>query len=513
MGGAITIIIVAGSLLVWGWSFLNWIWLKPKKLEKQLREQGLAGNPYRLLFGDSKDMATAIREARSQSMNFSHHIAHRALPSSHLTINKYGKNCFAWVGPTPRVYITHPEQLKTVFSLINDIPKAPLFPPARTPGSGGLVSLEGSKWAKHRKIINPAFHTEKLKDMFPAFFESCNEMIKKWEVMVSEEEEGRFELDVWPDLQNMTADSISRTAFGSSYEEGKKIFQFLKTWVSLLVARLTKGVYNIPGWRFVPTQMNRKMEEVNREIKSMVWGIISKRQTAMEAAQVSNNADLLGILLEENKKDAVGMSMEDIISECKLFYFAGQETTASLLVWTMVLLGRYSEWQDQARAEVLDVFGEDKKVDFDGLNRLKVVSMILYEVLRLYPPVGILARGIHKETKLGNLLLPGGVSIGIPIIHIHHDHQIWGEDADEFKPERFSEGISKATNNKVCFLPFGWGPRICVGQNFAMIEAKIALTMILQHFSFQLSPSYTHAPASNVTVQPQHGAHLILRKL
>lgn len=120
--------------------------------------------------------------------------------------------------------------------------------------------------------------------------------------------------------------------------------------------------------------MNRKMEEVNREIKSMVWGIISKRQAAMEAAQVSNNADLLGILLEENKKDAVGMSMEDIISECKLFYFAGQETTASLLVWTMVLLGRYSEWQDRARAEVLDVFGEDKKVDFDGLNRLKVVS-------------------------------------------------------------------------------------------------------------------------------------------
>lgn len=84
--------------------------------------------------------------------------------------------------------------------------------------------------------------------MFPAFSESCNEMISKWEKMVSEKK-GSFELDVWPDLQSMTADVISRTAFGSSYEEGKKIFQFLKNWISLLVTCLTKGVYNIPGWR------------------------------------------------------------------------------------------------------------------------------------------------------------------------------------------------------------------------------------------------------------------------
>lgn len=124
------------------------------------------------------------------------------------------------------------------------------------------------------------------------------------------------------------------------------------------------------------------MGEIDRKIRDMVWGIISKRQNAMKKGEGSNNEDLLGILLEsnanqieeqENKKD-VGMSIEEVISECRLFYFAGQETTAALLAWTMVLLGRYSEWQDRARAEVFEVFGDNKKWDFEGLSRLRVVS-------------------------------------------------------------------------------------------------------------------------------------------
>ncbi|XP_023529493.1 cytochrome P450 CYP72A219-like [Cucurbita pepo subsp. pepo] len=506
-----------GLLGVWGWKILNWMWLRPKRLEKCLRHQGLAGNSYRLLFGDSKDTAAAVRQAKTQPISFSHRIAARATPSSHITIDQYGKDSFTWIGPTPRVYITHPEQVKMVFSQINDIRKTTSFPFRRRMG-GGVVSLEGAKWAKHRKIINPAFHMEKLKDMFPAFSQSCSEMINKWEMMITKE--GCCELDVWPDLQNMAADVISRTAFGSSYEEGKKIFQLLKQWASLLMAYVMKGVYFIPGLRFLPTKLNKRMDEINGNIRDMIWGIINKRQNAMKKGEASND-DLLGILLEsnsreiqehKNKKD-VGMSIEEVIAECRLFYFAGQETTAALLAWTMVLLGRYSEWQDRARAEVLEVFGDNKKFDFDGLSRLKIVTMILNEVLRLYPPVGMLAREIHKETKLGNLTLPVGVSIGIPIVCIHQDPTIWGEDASEFKPERFAEGISKATKNQVCFIPFGWGPRICLGQNFAMIEAKIALSMILQRFSFELSPSYTHAPISNVTIQPQHGAHLILHRL
>ncbi|KAI8007931.1 Cytochrome P450 72A14 [Camellia lanceoleosa] len=141
------------------------------------------------------------------------------------------------------------------------------------------------------------------------------------------------------------------------------------------------------------------------------------------------------------------------------------------------------------------------------------MTMIFYEVLRLYPSVPILVRTVHKKTKVGNFVLPPGLELLLSVMSIHRDHETWGEDVMEFKPERFSEGIAKATKTPSTFLPFGGGPRNCIGQNFAMIEAKMALAMILQRFSFQLSPSYVHAPSNVLTLNPQHGARLILQKI
>lgn len=142
------------------------------------------------------------------------------------------------------------------------------------------------------------------------------------------------------------------------------------------------------------------------------------------------------------------------------------------------------------------------------------MSMILNESLRLYTPVASLNRYVKREVRLGKLVLPANMEILIPTLALHHNPDIWGEDAHIFNPKRFSEGVSGATNsNTSAFLPFGSGPRNCVGMNFAFAEAKIVLSMILQRFKFTLSPNYVHAPIQILTICPQYGVQVMLHKL
>ncbi|KAJ9554673.1 hypothetical protein OSB04_018718 [Centaurea solstitialis] len=503
------------TLALFVWRILNFLWLKPKKMEKFLRDQGLKGTRYRFMAGDLKEVEKMRNESRSKPMSVAdHNIAPRVLAFFHKSLAAHGKTCFTWMGVRPMVHISDSTMIREVLANHFQLQKAKGGNPLTKLLVTGLLDVETDQWVKHRKIINPAFHVEKLKHMVPAFYVSCTEMIHKWEEMMAKETS--CEVDVWPHLQTLTADVISRTAFGSSFEEGRKIFELQREQGALFM-KAAASIY-IPGTKFLPTKTNKRMKEIDREVKAMIKRIIDKRVVAMKAGQ-SINDDLLGFLLDSNYKEIkqhgnnnFGLSIEEVIEECKAFYFAGQETTGNLLVWTMILLGQYKDWQTHAREEVLQVFGHEKPY-IDGLNHLKVVNMILNEVLRLYPPVVLLRRSVHEETKLRNLILPAGSLLQLSTLLLHHDQDIWGKDVYEFKPERFSEGVLKATKGQAAYLPFGGGPRICIGQNFAMLEAKIALAMILQRFSFDLSPSYSHAPHTIITLRPQFGAHLILHKL
>lgn len=139
--------------------------------------------------------------------------------------------------------------------------------------------------------------------------------------------------------------------------------------------------------------------------------------------------------------------------------------------------------------------------------------MVLLEALRLYCPAIEIIRVASQDMKLGDLMIPRGTCLTIPVIMIQRNEKYWGEDANEFNPIRFINGVSKAAKHPNALLAFSVGPRNCIGQNFAMLEAKTVMALIIQRFSWSLSPDYQHAPANNLTLQPQHGLPIILKPL
>ncbi|PKI55149.1 hypothetical protein CRG98_024440 [Punica granatum] len=257
-------------------------------------------------------------------------------------------------------------------------------------------------------------------------------------------------------------------------------------------------------------------EKLEKGIRDAILRIIKKREEKIAYGELDGYGnDFLGLLmqafLEEDRKKRI--TIDDVVDECKTFYVAGQETTNTMLTWTLFLLAVYTDWQEEARKEVLYVFGQ-RDPYHDGITKLKTMTMIINESLRLYTPVISLTREVSRQDRLGKLVVPANMHILVANLKVHHDPQIWGEDAHLFKPERFSEGVAKATNNNpAVFLPFGMGPRNCVGMNFAITEAKIAISMILQRYSFTLSPAYVHSPTQILTTRPQHGVHVILHPL
>lgn len=139
--------------------------------------------------------------------------------------------------------------------------------------------------------------------------------------------------------------------------------------------------------------------------------------------------------------------------------------------------------------------------------------MVIQETLRLFPPSACVVRETLQSVKLGDIQVPKGITTSTTISMLHHDPNNWGSDADEFNPDRFSRGIASACRFPHTYLPFGLGMRTCLGQNFAMVELKVLLTLLLSRFTFSLSPSYRHSPAFRLTIEPEFGVPLIVKRL
>ncbi|KAL2472242.1 Cytochrome [Abeliophyllum distichum] len=507
---AITLLIMI--LLMRAWKILSWIWVNPKKKERTLKQQGFKGNSYslrNLLFGEVKKNSTVNAKALSKAISIHDDIVPRAIPFVHETVKKHGTKSFMWVGTRPRMLVLDPDQMKTIMNEYNSFIKN--FKVANSIVKllvGGLINLEGNEWSKSRGSFNPLFYFEKLKQMVPAFQVSCDEIMDEWKNFVFKD--GSCEVDVVHYLESYTSKVLSKALFTTDHAKDKRIYELLKE-TSILTTQ-TSQILDFPGAKYLPTRANRRAKQIMSELRTLFAERIDEKAKAIKEGQTKGD-NFFDVLLKFEVAQAHGIkNMDDIFGQLKLFYFAGFETSSMMLVWTMILLSIHPHWQERAREEVFQIFG-DRKVDYEGISQLKVVSMIFNEVMRLYPSVVELSRLVEKETKLGDNIIPADTLLMLPIMMVHRNPEYWGEDVNEFKPDRFAEGVLKATKGKTAYFPFGWGPRVCIGQNFALLEGKVMMANILRTFSFELSPTYAHAPHVVFTLQPQYGAPIILHKL
>ncbi|KAK3025732.1 hypothetical protein RJ639_042501 [Escallonia herrerae] len=494
------------------------LWWRPKKIEQHFSKQGIRGPPYRFFIGNAKEIVSLMSKASSQPMPSSHNILPRVLSFYHHWKKIYGPTFLVWFGPTVRLTVADPDLIREIFTSKSEFyEKNEAHPLIKQLEGDGLLSLKGEKWAHHRKIITPTFHMENLKLLIPVAGSSVVEMLDKW---VAKSNSGEVEIEVSQWFQTLTEDIVTRAAFGHSYEDGKAIFQ-LQAQQMVLASEAFQKVF-IPGYRYLPTKRNMKSWRLEKEIKKSLMRVIERRRENWDDETMGNGRpkDLLGLMIQASTRELDSNSFpsslitaRDIAEECKSLFFAGEQTTSNLLTWTTVLLAMHPKWQVLARDEVLRVCGPRDIPTKDDVAKLKTLTMILNESLRLYPPIVATIRRAKADVELGGCKVPRGTELLIPILAVHHDQGIWGNDANEFNPGRFSDGVARAAKHPVAFIPFGLGVRKCIGQNLANLQAKLTLAITLQRFSFRMAPNYQHAPTVLMLLYPQYGAPILFRRL
>ncbi|KAG7575194.1 Cytochrome P450 superfamily [Arabidopsis suecica] len=495
-------------------AFMILVW-HPFVLTRRFKNQGISGPKYRIFHGNLSEIKKMKRESHRSTLDpSSNDIFPRILPHYQRWMSQYGETFLYWNGTEPRICISDPELAKNILSnKLGFFVKSKIRPEAvKLVGSKGLVFIEGADWVRHRRILNPAFSIDRLKIMTTVMVDCTLKMLEEWRKEKSKEEteQPMIKKEMHREFQRLTADIIATSAFGSSYVEGIEVFRSQMELKKCCIPSLNKIF--IPGTQYLPTPSNFRIWKLERKMDKSIKRIIRSRLES----QSDYGDDLLGILLKayETEGNERKMSIEEIIHECRTFFFGGHETTANLLTWTTMLLSLHQDWQEKLREEIFKECGKQKTPDSETFSKLKLMNMVIMESLRLYGPVSALSREASVNTKLGDLEIPKGTTVVIPLLKMHSDKTLWGSDADKFNPTRFANGVSRAANHPNALLAFSVGPRACIGQNFVMIEAKTVLTMILQRFRFiSLCDEYKHAPVDHLTIQPQYGLPVMLQPL
>ncbi|TKW26683.1 hypothetical protein SEVIR_3G206300v4 [Setaria viridis] len=495
-------------------------WLqRPRRVAGAFRRQGIDGPPpSSFLSGNLPEMqarAAAAAVAETGGRDFEKEgfddYCKRIFPYFDKWRKAYGETYLYWLRRRPALYVSDPELIREIGRCVSlDLGKPTYLQKGQEPLFGrGVLKANGAEWHRQRKLIAPEFYMAKVKGMVELMVDAAQPLLRSWEGKVAAAPGGVAEVDVDDDIRSFSFDVISRACFGGDYSRGREIFLRLRALSGLMSE--TSVIFTIPSLRHLPTEKNRRIWRLTQEIRSLILQLASERRRAGAGAAAP---DFLGSIIENSR----GQPRADdfVVDNCKNIYFAGHETSAVTATWCLMLLAAHPEWQDRARAEVLEVCGGAAGAaapDFDAVARMRTVHAVVLETLRLFPPSSFVVREAFRDMQLGKLRAPRGTYLFVPVSTMHHDAAIWGPTARRFDPGRFRDGVAAACKHPQAFMPFGLGARTCLGQNLALVEVKALVALVLSRFAVALSPDYRHAPAFRFIIEPEFGLRLLVRRL
>jgi len=359
----------------------------------------------------------------------------------------------------------------------------------------GVLTSEGKLWRWQRRAMAPMFRHAEILDYIPEMADAADEQIARWRHAPP----GTVQ-QVDRDMVETTFAIIARTMLtGVLPAQADKIKRATARMLANISWEVAFGILRLPRW--MPHPASFQLYNSARQLRGAVGDIISRRQAEGNARE-----DLLGRLLAARDPDSgEPMSHDRLVNNLLTLLEAGHETTTRALSWTLYLLARAPEWQERVRAETVSVAGTDA-ISAEHLPSLVFTQQVLKEAMRLYPPVPAMSRLTVKPLVLGGEELPAGSMVVIPIYCIHRHRRLWA-DPDRFDPMRFTPE-REAAYPRGQFMPFGAGPRICLGAAFAMAEATIVLATLVRAAQFDWDGRHKPEPISRVTLQPKGGMPL-----
>jgi cytochrome P450 len=364
----------------------------------------------------------------------------------------------------------------------------------------GLLTSEGDFWKRQRRLAQPAFHRQRLARFAEQMVTCTDQHLVRWE---RELLPGRPAFDLHAEMMRLTFRIVGETLLSKDVDGDARAFGDALNVALKWTNEYVESVVKVPPW--VPTPNNRRFNRAARTLEGLVDAIVAERRAEGPAA---GRDDLLAMLMEV-KDEATGETMSDrqLRDELITLVLAGHETTANSLSFTFELLSRHPDVARRVRAEAAEVLG-DRDPTLADLPRMPYAKAVVEESLRLFPPAWVVERDALEDDVIDGRPVAKGTTVAVSPYALHRNPALW-PNPEGFDPERFL--TPDPARPKLAYMPFGAGPRTCIGNAFAMMEMQLVVPMVLRRFRLELEPNARVELDPSVTLRPRAGVPMRLR--